>query len=84
LKRLRKNRVNECHYFDDCDNENEIDEKMNIVCDKLEKMPSDIENMFNKKYPNILDEIKEHVSKKNINMTKETIEDINSWWECYQ
>lgn len=65
LKKLRNDRVSNCHYFnEEEDDVTLVDDKMSILYDKLNKMPIEIKNKFNKKYPNLISDIVGHIPSK--------------------
>lgn len=83
LKKLRNDRVSNCHYLNEEDDDvTLVDDKMSILYDKLNKMPIDIKNKFNKKYPNLISDIVGYIpSKKPVSsISIDNKNDIEEWW----
>lgn len=80
LRKPRKNRVSECHYLDEEDEKTEQDEKIYVLYQKICNIPEQIKNIFDKRYPDIIKEIVSVMPNIKIEMTKETEEEINMWW----
>jgi hypothetical protein len=75
LKKLRNDRVNECHYL------NEEDDKRTNLRDKIINMPVAVKNIFNKKYPKLIDNILPYIAKIITIPSKENNDEIGDWWE---
>ena len=81
LKNLRNKRVGDCHYLNDTDKLYEENFKRVILFDEIELMPDEIKNMFEKKYPNLLNDIKPFIIKDMYqNPPNEFIEDMKEWF----
>jgi DNA repair ATPase RecN len=84
LKKLRNSRVSTCHYLNEDDYDTTmLDDKLAFLYDKINKMPTDIKNKFDKQYPNLISDIVGHIpSKKSVTSIFPTnLEDIVNWWE---
>lgn len=81
LIKLRKNRVSECHYLDDSDDVPTINEKINVLNERLNKMPHDVTLMMNKKYPHLVPKILPFAVKTTSTLSKSEIYEINEWWD---
>lgn len=92
LKILRRNRIDINHYINNYFDDIEINLYINILIEKIENANIDFINMFNYKYPNLLNDIKPELKKTEINIEKvedqdfklkikSIIEDANYWWE---
>ena len=81
LSKLRKTRIDECHYIDDTDISSLVDDKKTILLDKIKNIPSEIETLFDLKYPLLLSNIQNYIIQ-NPTFPNQQIEDeINEWWE---
>lgn len=79
---LREDRVDECHYINDNDTTDEQKKKMNILYEKINNMTNEIKNMFNRRYPNLINNISSMIPYDNtVIMTQNEKDDINEWWE---
>jgi len=79
---LREDRVDECHYINDNDTSDEQKKKMNILYEKINNMTNEIKNMFNRRYPNLINNISSMIPYDNtVIMTQNEKDDINEWWE---
>ena len=84
LKRLRRHRIGDCHYIDMNNIKNDpdfINDQRFVLFEKIDNMPFDIMQMFNKKYPNLLNNIKPYII--NNTFTKpiqQNYDDILEWW----
>jgi chromosome segregation ATPase len=79
---LREDRVDEYHYINDNDTTDEQKKKMNILYEKINNMTNEIKNMFNRRYPNLINNISSMIPYDNtVIMTQIEKDDINEWWE---
>ena len=79
---LREDRVDECHYINDNDTSDEQKKKMNILYEKINNMSNEVKNMFNRRYPNLINNISSMIPYDNtVIMTQIEKDDINEWWE---
>ncbi|ATZ80742.1 hypothetical protein BMW23_0696 [Bodo saltans virus] len=81
LYQLKSNRIYECHYFDNLDSQNLIDDKRTILLEKIDNMPNEIKIIFNKRFPNLLNKITPYIIKTKTTPSQQTIDDINDWWD---
>lgn len=81
LQKLNNTRINTCHYIDDNDNADLVCLKILILTEQIDNMSMEIKEMFNKKYPNMLNNIKKYMCNYKIISSQETIDEINEWWE---
>lgn len=82
LKKLRCDRVNECHYLDEeNDDHTLINDKKTILVDKINAMPSIVKDMFNKKYPGLLDSVLPCIIINKTIPSQDNINEICGWWE---
>ena len=54
---LREDRVDDCHYINDNDTQDEQKKKMNILYEKINNMSNEVKKMFNRRYPNLINNI---------------------------
>jgi chromosome segregation ATPase len=80
LKRLRKYRVNECHYITNEDDDEEKIGRIEILIEKLNNMPKEIKNIFDKKHPKLIETILPYIKSQNKKIDEELSEFIKSWW----
>jgi hypothetical protein len=79
---LREDRVDECHYINDNDTSDEQKKKMNILYEKINNMSNEVKKMFNRRYPNLINNISSMIPYDNtVIMTQNEKDDINEWWE---
>jgi len=77
---LREDRVDECHYINDNDTSDEQKKKMNILYEKINNMSNEVKKMFNRRYPNLINNISSMIPYDNtIIMTQNEKDDINEW-----
>jgi hypothetical protein len=81
LKRLRQNRISECHYIIEEEDEDSINDKRIILFEKIKNMSLSIRNRFDSKYPNLLNEIIKFIEPTNKRtIPDDSLSDINDWW----
>jgi len=81
FQRLRKNRIDECHFLNDDDDIVDTNNKLAILLNKLKNIPSEITIKFNKLYPNLLNALKPFVVFDS-NDVEETMYNAHSiWWD---
>jgi hypothetical protein len=80
LIKLKQERINDAHYINDYDNNILIDQKIYVLHEKLINMPTEIKDKFNKRYPNVLNDILKFTDI-NVNITSDEYDDINEWWD---
>jgi hypothetical protein len=81
LYKLKSNRIHECHYLDNLDSPDLIDDKRTILNEKIINMPLEIKTMFNKMYPELLNKIAPFIVNTKTTPSQQTIDNINYWWE---
>jgi ribosomal protein L18E len=81
LSKLRKTRIDECHYIDDTDISSLVDDKRTILLDKIKNIPSEIETLFNLKYPLLLSNIQNYIIQNPTFPNQQIENEINEWWE---
>ena len=78
LNMLRNKRIGECHYIDD--DENIKDCKRTILKEEIDNMLPAIQDKFNDKYPNLLNNIIGYIEKNKTNPTKELKNEMKDWF----
>ena len=83
LVKLRKYRVSEYHYVDEIDDNNIlINDKKTVLYNKINKeMSEDVKNMFNTKFPNVLNGVMSYIKQNLTNPSETTLNEIEEWWE---
>ena len=81
LINLKKNRISECHYLDNTYSQSEIDDRRTIFLNKIKNIPNEIKQLFDIRYPNLLDDIEQFIAPNPTNPSQQTIDDIELWWE---
>ena len=79
--KLKKNRIAECHYINNDDEEELTNHKLIILLNKLTTMDIQIKNMFDKKYPNLIDSILPFIKYNDTLLSQDNLDIINDWWE---
>ena len=80
LFNLHNDRIDECHYINSNYTQQEKDVRINILIDNINTIPNDVLNKFDVLYPNLLNELKPHLIKKNTNYNQKLIDRANNWW----
>lgn len=80
--KLRLDRISTCHFLDDTYDKEIINEKILIIIKTLYEMPNEIKELFNKKYPNLIDSILIW-EKQEIKYNDNKINDPELEEECY-
>ena len=80
LKKLRRRRLGECHYIYDDDTLIEMKNRRSILLDKIQNIPIEIEQIFDKTYPSMLSDIIQYVAPNPVIVNKQDKEEINRWW----
>jgi predicted nucleotidyltransferase len=83
LKRLKRNRNGQCHYFDkDDDDPNEM---FYVLNEKIKSIPQHIKDLFDTEYPDVLDGLKELLNDSTMHQLRKPSNDelkyINKWWD---
>ena len=78
---LRDDRIDDCHYLNDKDSSILYNDKRQIMEEKVKNMPPNVRKMFDKKYPNLLNDISPHIVSSVVNVSKHNREDIEEWWD---
>ena len=85
LKRLRRNRVNDCHYINNDFDDSEIELRVNLLCNRLKNMDHNIKAKFDKLYPGLIEKLPHiiPISKDidNSNFDDDVLNDAEIWWE---
>jgi hypothetical protein len=79
--KLKKNRIAECHYINNDDDQELSNDKITILLNKLTTMDIQIKNMFDKKYPNLIDSILPFIKSNNTLLSQDNLDIINDWWD---
>lgn len=79
--KLKKNRISECHYINNDDEDDLLNDKIIVLLNKLENMDESIKNMFNKKYPNLINSILHDITRDKTLLSQDNLEIINDWWD---
>jgi len=82
LQELRENRIDECHYINDNDSQQRKDDKRNILYDEIKNMPKALRDMFDKYYPNVLNDIDKYIINKKSTPSQTFVAQINRWFYC--
>lgn len=80
LINLHNDRIDECHYINSNYSQQEKDVRVNILIDNINAIPNDVLNKFDVLYPNLLNELKPHLVKRNTNYNQKLIDRANNWW----
>jgi len=85
LEKLRNVRNSDSHYIlENCDiygNYNLINDRRIILVEQINNMPNEIKNIFNKKYPKLLENIIGYIEPQNKKISsKENEEKVRDWW----
>lgn len=85
LKKLRNNRILDCHYIDDDYDDNIKNYRIHILYEKILNIPQFIENKFNTNYQNLLNDIKNYIKNDDrynslINIDEEDKDNAIGWW----
>ena len=80
--KLKKNRINDCHYINNDDDEDLTNDKIIVLLEKLKNMDDNLKIKFDKKYPNLIDSILHDMIKYNKTLlSHDNLEIINDWWD---
>lgn len=80
LKNLHKYRINKCHYLDykySCD---QINNRKIVLYNKISTIDKKINDLFEKRYPDLLNNILPLIKLNNKIIPTNEINDINEWW----
>jgi len=80
LMNLRNDKIDECHYINSNYSQLEKDIRINILIDNINSASENILNKFNNLYPNLLNELKPFLIKKDINHNQRIFDRANNWW----
>jgi chromosome segregation ATPase len=80
LMNLRNDRVDDCHYINSNYSQLEKDIRINILIDNINNASENIINKFDTLYPNLLNELKPFLIKKDINYNQRIFDRANNWW----
>lgn len=81
LKKLRSNRIYSCHYLINNDDVSKNNEKRTLFLNKINLMPKDVKAIFDKKYPNLLNDILPCIAPTQTNPDQDTIDEVDDWWD---
>ena len=82
LMKLHKDRIDGCHYINDKYSNNEKAIRINLLIDKLNNIPENIKELFEDEYPQLLDELKAVLVKRDsVIEDARFIKKSNNWWE---
>lgn len=81
LKKLRSSRNDSSHYIDDEDTGSLLQEKLNVLSEKIQNMPSEIKKHFDLRYPNLIKDILPHINTGNKSTNESEIDEATYWWE---
>ncbi len=81
LIRLKTNRISDCHYLDKNYTSVEKNERRTFFLNKIQNIPADIKAKFDKIYPKLLEDIEKYIAPQPSNLTQQSIDEINLWWE---
>lgn len=62
LKQLNTYRISECHYINDNDTQSEVNDKLIMLSDVLQNIPSGVLNLFNTTFPTVINAIIPHIN----------------------
>ena len=79
--KLKKNRIADCHYINNDDDQELSNDKITILLNKLTTMNIQIKNMFDKKYPNLINSILPFIKYNDTVLSQDNLDIINDWWE---
>ena len=80
LMNLRNDRIDDCHYINSNYSQLEKDIRINILIDNINNASENIINKFDTLYPNLLNELKPFLIKKDINYNQRIFDRANNWW----
>ena len=80
LKKVRRERMQECHYIYDDDTPTDMNNRRTILLDKLQNMPVDVQNIFNNRYPTLLRDIMQYIAPNPVIVNKQDEKEINYFW----
>lgn len=80
MKRLKNNRINNCHYLNNNDDDILNNDKRTILFDKINNISIQLKELFDEKYPNLINYIKDYIVKNKTIPSKDNLDDINDWW----
>ena len=82
LMKLHKDRIDGCHYINEKYSNNEKAIRINLLIDKLTNVPENIKELFEDEYPQLLDELKAILVKRDsVVEDARFIKKSNNWWE---
>ncbi len=81
LIRLKTNRISDWNYLDSDYTTVEKNERRTIFLNKIQNIPTDIKAKFDKIYPKLLEDIEKYIVPQPSNLTQQSIDKINLWWE---
>jgi uncharacterized protein YoxC len=83
LKKLRNNRNGECHYCLTGEPLDYINSRFYAMNDKIKKIPVGVRNMFEKKYPGLINEVNDLFDHYVVltDPDPDLLEDAFDWWE---
>ena len=82
LMKLHKDRIDGCHYINEKYSNNEKAIRINLLIDKLTNIPENIKELFEDEYPQLLDELKAVLVKRDsVIEDARFIKKSNNWWE---
>jgi chromosome segregation ATPase len=86
LSNLKNERINTCHFINSNYSQLEKDLRINFLIDKINNIDSDVLDMFNNIYPNLINDLKPFLVKKTLSnfcptKDKQLLIKINTWWE---
>lgn len=80
LKKLKKNRLGLCHYLDDTDDNDLLNDKRTVLLDKINNIDNKVKDLFDKKYPKLIENIKQYMAPVITTPNEDNMEEINDWW----
>lgn len=80
LRNLRNDRVGDCHYINSNYSQQEKDIRINILIDRIKKIPQVVSNKFEDLYPNLLNDLEPFLKKRDVNFNQKFVNRANDWW----
>lgn len=79
LKKLKDNRISDCHFLDDSDSTALKNDKRTVLFDKIQTMSEDVVKMFNKNYPNLLSSVIPYIAPIKTTPSDDVVVEVEEW-----
>ncbi len=79
---LKANRHLECHYLNIKFSKKDINDRLYVMRDEITNMPENIKNIFDTKYPSLIDSVKKLLNNQKKDVpSKNSLDIIKEWWD---